>query len=233
MVVGFGGSFLAIPFVLGGIQALIKGQDNGGTLVGLGLTLLVVSIAVPWLIMRRWGAALMAVHPLSVQLPFGAVPRGDGVSLRARAAIRIVPGVLVPLMVFVVLGMSLDGVNSIAVWIVGGLTVAVLVVWLWIRRYELCMDRCGVWRRRAPRWRLAWQDLERTEVLATPKSGNQVRPDDLVLHGLVARPGGKVTRSVRLRMNVLAISTTDLQRLAEHFADQPPTVSTSPFESWR
>lgn len=231
-VLAIGGGAVGIPFFLGGVAALIGGKDNGVTLIVLGAAIVIAAIVVPRMVIRRWGAAMTAVHHPAVALPFGARQRGSGVTLRPRAAIRVTPGLLVPMMLLTVTGMHLDAVNPIAVWTVAGLTVVVFVGWLWLRRYELCMDSAGVWRRRRPRWRLAWQDLERTETMATPKGANQMRPDDLVLHGLVARPGGKVTRTVRIRMNLLAISTHDLQRLAEHFAAQPRDVATSPFETW-
>lgn len=232
IVLGIGGGSVAVPLIIGGIQVVINDRDNGPTLVIIGLAILGASIVVPIVVMRRWGAALTAVHNPAATLPFGAKARGEGVTLRPRAAVRITPGVLIPMMLLVVLGMSFDGVNPIAVWTVAALTLIVTVGWLWIRSYEVCLDSAGIWRRRRPRWRLAWEDLEGTETLATPKSANQVRPDDLVLHGLVARPSGRTTRSVRLRMNLLAISVQDLQRLADHFAHQPRGTSISPFHSW-
>lgn len=232
VVLAIGGGSVAVPFIVGGVQAIIKDRDNGPTLVLLGTLILCASIVVPIVVLRRWGAALTAVHDPAVTLPFGAKARGDGVTIRARAAVRVVPGILVAMMLLVVLGMSSDGVNPIAVWCVSALTFAVLVLWLWLRRYEVCMDSTGIWSRRRPKWRLAWQDLTRAETLATPKAANQVRPDDLVLHGLVARPGGKVTQSIRLRMNLFAISVSDLERLADHFAQQARGTSISPFDRW-
>ena len=61
---------------------------------------------------------------------------------------------------------------------------------------------------------------------------NPHRSDDLILHGLVERPGGAPKRSVRLRMNVLAISDADLQRLADYLAKRPAGPSVSPFSTW-
>lgn len=231
-VVGIGGSAVALPFIFGGIGALRRDRPNGGTILAIGIVILVASILVPIVVKRLWGTALTAVHDPALVLPFGAKRRGSGVTLRPRAAVRVAPGFAVALMLLTVLGMSLDGVNPIAVWIVACLTVIVFVGWLWLRSYEVCLDSAGVWRRRRPRWRLAWQDLEWTETVVTPKHPNQVRPDDLVLHGLVARPRGRTTRSVRLRMNLLAISLEDIQRLADHFADQPRGAMVSPFDRW-
>lgn len=232
LVLAIGGGGVGLPFVLGGVGALVNGRDNGVTLIVLGLSLVAASIVVPLVVGRRWGRRLTAVHDPSVALPFGAEQRGSGVTLRPRAAVRIAPGLVVALMVPTLVGMHLDGVNAVAVWTVGALTVAVLLGWLWFRRYEVCLDAVGIWRRRRPRWRIAWTDLERTEVLATPKNANRLRPDDLVLHGLVARPAGRVSRSVRLRMNLLAISTTGLHRLADHFEHVPHDASSSPFHRW-
>ena len=232
-VLQIGAGALSLPFLIGGFRAFVEGLDNAVPLMVLGGTLLLAALLGPAWVMRRWGAALTATPDLRVALPFGATQRGDGVVLRPRAAVRVVPGLLVPLLGLVLMGMTLDGVNPVARWAVGALTVGVLVGWLLLRRYELCLDRAGVWRRRRPgRWRLAWQDLQHTEVLPTPKSANQTRPDDLLLHGLVARPDGATTRTVRLRMNLLAISVRDLQRLADHFAGQGRGPTQSPFDHW-
>lgn len=232
-VLQIGGGALSLPFLVGGFRAVVEDLDNGVTLMMLGGALLMAAVLGPPWVIRRWGRTLTTTPDLAVALPFGATQRGDGVVLRPRAAVRVVPGLLVPLLGLVLLGMGLDGVNPVALWVVGVLTVGVLLGWLLLRRYELCLDRAGVWHRRRPgRWRLAWQDLERTETVPTPKSANGARPDDLVLHGLVARPGGGATPTVRIRMNLLAISVSDLQRLADHFAGQGRGTAESGFDCW-
>lgn len=236
-VAGFGGSLLALPFIWGGIDARMKGNDRGNALIVFGGALLLASILTTVLVHRRWGAALAATHHPSAVLPFGAKARGDGVTLRPRAAVRVTPILLIPMMLLVALGMSLDDVNPIAPIVVLALTVIVTAVWLVeMRRYEICLDRTGIWRRRRPRrWRLAWQDLERTYTVPDKRPQYE---DDLVLQGLVARPRGAAKRTVRLRMNLLAISLTDLQRLIDFygrqssFGRQPGLTVESPFDTW-
>ena len=62
IVLTIGDGSVAVPFILGGIGALREGQDNGVTLVILGVAILVASVVVPIVIRRRRGAALTAVH---------------------------------------------------------------------------------------------------------------------------------------------------------------------------
>jgi hypothetical protein len=166
------------------------------------------------------------------------------VVLRPRAAIRLVPPLVVLLMLLTAVGMAEDGlpVQAAVVAVAGGL---LLLLWLVVRRYEICLDSSGIWRRRRPRWRLAWADLQYAERKPTSNRWYPARPDDVLLHGRVTTPHGGVREVVRIRCNLLAILPGDLGLLLDQYrsasdtrAPNPGSPATgssnagSPFQRW-
>lgn len=227
-----GAGLLSLPFLAGGIGAWTRGRDNGLPLTVFGAVLLAIGLVVPRVVKHGWGRELAADHPLTGAgaLPFGATARGDGVVLRPRAAIRIVPGLGAALCLVAAWGASMDHVNPIGTGVMYAAGIGTAVYWLVVlRRYEICLDHSGIWRRRRPRWRMAWQDLDPGAVLPHPRYGYD---EDLVLRGVIARPGGAGSDTVRIRGRMLAISSTDLTNLVGYYGTEPGSGAATPFDTW-
>ena len=214
------GFVVGLPFVLRGLTIWLR-QDNprGIPILVVGVVIIGACLAGLKWVGRTWDAAIKAdaeeARALGVPaLPFGAEPLDGGVVLRPRAAIRVTPGLLVVLMLLTGWGMSEDGLPiQGGVVLVGAAAMAVL--WWWTRTYELCLDHSGMWRRRRPRWRLAWSDLGRVENKSMSTMWYPNKPEDLIVHGRITTPRGRVKESVRVRCNLLAIMPSDFRALAQ------------------
>lgn len=237
---------VGLVLAVGGLARWRAGSSRGAGVLLAGVVVVLVSLAALRWVGRTWQRAVAAdardaraagADPL----PFGARPRAGGVVLRPRAAVRLVPPLLVVLMALTAWGMAEDGL-PVQSDVVLAASAVVLVLWLYARSYEICLDHSGIWRRRRPRWRLAWSDLRSAEDKATSSYWYPNRPDDLLLHGRVTTPGGRVRDVVRIRCNLLAISPGDLRALADRYStaaaspESPtsgPSRADSPFQRWR
>ena len=231
------GSLVGLPFAIAGLNTwLHEGNARGIPLLLLGLAIIVGSLlALRW-VGRTWQTAVAtdareARDAGLPAVPFGARPREGGVVLRPRAAIRVVPGVLVPMALMVSWGMAEDGL-PIPATIVGVGSVGLVVLWVWLRGYELCLDHTGVWRRRRPRWRLAWSDLRSVEHKQMSNAYYPSKPDDLILHGRITTPSGRVRDTVRVRCNLLAILPEDFAALADQYSRAAAPSADSPSQTW-
>ena len=211
----------ALVLVRGLTMWLWSGDDSGVAVALAGAGILAVCVLGSWWAARTFRRAVEE-DALDASLsgvswvPFGARPHGDGVLLRPRAALRFLPPLLVPLLLLTMLGMVADGLAPQGL-AVGCLAVVVAVVSLLLHRYQICLGPTGVWKRRRPRWKLAWTDL----ASITPREHNRRFAagvqDDLELHGRVAMAWGRQRERVRVRCCILAISTTDFRRLADDY----------------
>ncbi|WP_156399930.1 hypothetical protein [Phycicoccus sp. Soil748] len=223
------GLVVGLPFVLRGLTIWLR-QDNprGIPILVVGVVIIGACLAGLKWVGSTWQRAVTAdaeeARALGVPaLPFGAEPLDGGVVLRPRAAIRVTPGLLVVLMLLTGWGMSEDGLPiQGGVVLVGAAAMAAL--WWWTRTYELCLDHSGMWRRRRPRWRLAWSDLGRVENKSMSTMWYPNKPDDLIVHGRITTPRGLVKESVRVRCNLLAIMPSDFRALAQQYADGTPVA---------
>jgi hypothetical protein len=228
---------IGLAFTIGAVKAAIS--RDGATWVPLltvGVVLVAASVAA--LVWARAGIARDEALRRELEsrgvvtTPFGAKPRERGVVLRPRAAVRVVPLLLTLLIWMTAVGMALDGLRAPAV-VVGALSLMVIGYWWWGRSYELCLDNTGIWRRRRPRWRLAWQDLRSVDNKPTSNRWHPARPDDIVLRGAIASPGGRHRDTVRIRCNLLAIAPDDFRRLADRYwRAATPGSGSSSFLTW-
>jgi len=223
------GLVVGLPFVLRGLT-IWQRQDNprGVPIFLVGLVIIGACLAAFTWVGRTWQSAVTADAEEAraegvPALPFGAEPLEGGVVLRPRAAIRVTPGVLVVLTLLTAWGMSEDGLPVQANVVRVG-AVAMAVLWWWTRTYELCLDHSGMWRRRRPRWHLAWSDLARVENKPMSNPWYPNKPDDLVVHGRITTPRGPVGDTVRVRCNLLAIMPDAFRALAQQYADGVPAT---------
>ncbi len=218
------GLVVGLPFVLRGLTIWLREDNPRGIRVLLvGLLIIGACLAAFRWVGSTWQSAVKADAEDAradgvAALPFGAEPIEGGVVLRPRAAIRVTPGVLVVLMLLIAWGMSDDGLPVQADVVRVG-AVAMAVLWWWTRTYELCLDQSGIWRRRRPRWRMAWTDLHSVTNKPMSNMWYPNKPDDLVLHGRLTTPRGRVRDTVRVRCNLLAITPEDFRALAQPYAD--------------
>ena len=223
------GLVVGLPFVLRGLTVWQK-EDNprGVPILLVGVAIIVSCLAALKWVGSTWQRAVTAdaeearAHGIPA-LPFGAEPLDGGVVLRPRAAIRVTPGLLVPLMLLTGWGMSADGLPVQGGVVLAG-AVAMAVLWWWTRSYELCLDHSGMWRRRRPRWRLTWADLERVENKPMSNRWYPNKPDDLIVRGRITTPHGRGRDTVRVRCNLLAIMPDQFRALAQQYADGVPVA---------
>ncbi|GAB3446447.1 hypothetical protein GCM10027517_28720 [Phycicoccus ginsengisoli] len=236
---------VGLSLAVGGLARWREGNTRGAGVLVAGVVVVLVSFGALRWVGRTWQRAVAADAREAraagaIPVPSGARPRAGGVVLRPRAAVRLVPPLLVALMALAAWGMAEDGlrVQSDLVLAASGV---VLVLWLYARSYEICLDASGIWRRRRPRWRLAWSDLRSVEDKPTSNRWYPDRPDDLLLHGHITTPGGRVRDVVRIRCNLLAILPDDLRALADRCSTAAaatqsrtsgPSGADSPFQRW-
>ena len=232
------GLVVGLPFVLRGLT-IWQREDNlrGIPVLVVGLVVIVACIVALRWVGRTWEGAVTAdaedARAEGVPaLPFGAEPLDGGVVLRPRAAVRVTPGVIAVLMVLTAWGMSEDGLPLQANVVRVG-AVAMAALWWWTRSYELCLDHTGMWRRRRPRWRLAWSDLGRVENKPMSNVWYPNKPDDLIIHGRILTPRGRVRDRVRVRCNLLAIMPDEFRALAEQYVDGVPATPPARHSSTR
>jgi hypothetical protein len=58
------------------------------------------------------------------------------------------------------------------------------------------------------------------------------KPDDLVLHGRITTPGGRVRASTRIRCNLLAILPEDFAAMANRYSRAAAPSGDSAFNTW-
>jgi hypothetical protein len=236
---------VGLLLALGGLGRWLDGNSRGAGVVVAGVAVVLACLGVFWWVGRTWQRALAADSRDAREsgrapVPFGARPRGDGVVLRPRAAIRLVPPLLVSLMLLTAWGMAADGLPVQAAVVVVG-SGALLLLWLYARSYEICLDASGIWRRRRPRWRLAWTDLQYLERKPTSNRWYPDRPDDLLLHGHITTPHGRARDVARLRCNLLAVPPDELRALVDRCRGSATSATRpwssnqggeSPFQHW-